>query len=262
VSDVVADLHVHTTASDGELALGDVADAARAAGLDAVALTDHDRYHPGLDAPVSDLGGVTAVRGVELRVETDRQRLDLLGYGLRETDALAAEIDRLQRDRIERAREMAALVETRLGVGLDLEFGPGVGRPHVARAVDASDAPLDYQGAFDDLVGDGGPCYVPRDVTGFDRGVDLLGEACAVVSLAHPFRSDDPRAALRRAADLDAVERYYPYGDGVDADDALVEGVAADHDLLLTGGSDAHDRTLGVAGLDGEAWATLRERLR
>jgi hypothetical protein len=257
--DLVADLHVHTTASDGELTVPELPAAAAAAGLDCVAVTDHDRYHPALSAPVTERDGLTVVHGLELRVDAGDRRVDLLGYGVRRTEALTAELDRLQRDRIERGREMIDRVETRLGVDLDLEPHTGVGRPHVARAVAATDAPYDYGDCFDGLIGAEDPCYVPRDLPTFEAGVDLLSDACAVVALAHPFRYDDPAAALELTAHLDAVERYYPYDDPVDA--SAVDAAVDAHDLLVTGGSDAHDATLGRAGLDRSTFAALQRRL-
>ncbi|WP_251328843.1 PHP domain-containing protein [Haloplanus pelagicus] len=257
--DVVADLHVHTPVSDGRLSLSALPGAARRAGVEVVAVTDHDRLHPGLDAPVIVRDGVTMIRGIELQVETATGRIDLLGYGAAETVALRAELDRLQRDRMCRARRMSERIEDRLGVELDVSFEPGVGRPHVARAVAESDAACDYAGAFDRLIGDDGPCYVPREVPSVERGIDLLSDACPVVSLAHPFRYADPDAALELAPELDAVERYYPYDAPVDTDrlDAVIEA----HDLLATGGSDAHDRRLGVAGLDAAAYARFASYL-
>ncbi|ERH12914.1 MAG: hypothetical protein J07HB67_01945 [halophilic archaeon J07HB67] len=89
----------------------------------------------------------------------------------------------------------------------------------------------------------------------------MLREACAVVGLAHPFRYDDPAAALALVADsdLDAVERFYPYGH--DPDLAPLEELIAEEELLRTGGSDAHDRTLGVAGPAGDDWASIRVAL-
>jgi predicted metal-dependent phosphoesterase TrpH len=66
---VIADLHVHTTNSDGGLELSELPSAARRAGLEAVAVTDHDRIHPDLDGPVTAMGGVTVVHGIELRVD-------------------------------------------------------------------------------------------------------------------------------------------------------------------------------------------------
>jgi len=257
--DVVADLHVHTTASDGRLTLSELPTAARRRGVDVVAVTDHDRLHPGLDAPVTALDGVTVIRGVELQVETESGRVDLLAYGVEKTPALRTELDRIQTDRVERARHMAARIEARLGVDLDVSFEPGVGRPHVARAVDESETDCNYAGAFDRFIGDDGPCYVSRDVPSVERGLDLLATAASVVSLAHPFRYADTEAALALAPDLDAIERYYPYDRPVDG--ARLDGVIERHDLLATGGSDAHDRRLGVAGLSATEYARIASRL-
>jgi len=256
---VIADLHVHTTASDGRLTVPELPAAARAAGVEVVAVTDHDRLHPTLDAPVTTYDGVTVIRGIELQVETATGHVDLLGYSVRETSGLRAELDRIQTDRIDRARRMTALVEDRLDVDLDVSFEPGVGRPHIARAVDESEADCDYAGTFDRFIGDAGPCYVSRDVPGVERGIDLLVDASAVVSLAHPFRYDDPAAALDLAADLDAVERYYPYGRPVD--ETRLDEVIETNGLLTTGGSDAHDRRLGRAGLAAPEYAHIASRL-
>ncbi|WP_251342064.1 PHP domain-containing protein [Haloplanus halophilus] len=257
--DVVADLHVHTPVSDGRLPLSALPAAARRAGVEAVAVTDHDRLHPDLGAPVTVREGVTVIRGIELQVETGWGRIDLLGYGVAETAALRAELDRLQADRIDRARRMTERIEDRLGVDLNVALEPGVGRPHVARAVEESDADCDYAGAFERFIGDDGPCYVPREVPSVDRGLELLGEACPVVSLAHPFRYADPDAALELAPRLDGIERYYPYEGPVD--EARLDEVIEAGDLLATGGSDAHDRRLGIAGLDAAGYERVASRL-
>lgn len=241
-----ADLHIHTTASDGTLEIESVPAAAKRAGIEWVAVTDHDCAHPDLSTPVTVRDGISIIRGIELRVETADQRLDLLGYGVEPTVELRAELDRLQADRVERAQTIIDRVESHTGVDLALNPQPGVGRPHIARAIAESNAPYDYQAAFDDLIGNGDPCYVPREITPADRGIDLLTDSCAVVGLAHPLRYDDPQTALELAADLDAVERYYPYGHAVDT--APVDRVIERYSLLATGGSDAHETTLGRAG--------------
>ncbi|MFW6435872.1 MAG: PHP domain-containing protein, partial [Halovenus sp.] len=236
---VVADLHVHTTVSDGRLELADVPAAARRAGVEVVAITDHDRIQPELDAPVLTRDGVTLLHGIELRVDAGQQKVDLLGYGVEPTPALERECERIQRNRVERARAIVDCVEDRLGVDLAIDLHPGVGRPHIARAIDDSDADLDYQTVFDTLIGDDGPCYVAREIPDFETGRELLGDACSVVGLAHPLRYGDPEHALGLTAELDAVERYYPYGR--DVDPTPVEAAIEEHDLLATGGSDAHD---------------------
>jgi len=256
---VVADLHVHTTNSDGQLTLGEIPAAASEAGVEVVAVTDHDRLHPELSAPVETLDGVTVVNGIELRVRADGHRVDLLGYGVSPTDELTALVGRLQDDRIERARAMLDCIEEETGVRPAVELKPGVGRPQIARAIADSPTGYTYDGAFEQLIGDDCPCYVARDIPTFEEGVAVLREACAVVGLAHPLRYGDPGAALALLDRLDAVERYYPYGGPVD--EGPVERARAEHDLLVTGGSDAHDRTLGRAGLDRGEYEQFRDAL-
>jgi hypothetical protein len=252
---VVADLHVHTTNSDGTLTLETLPQAAREAGVEVVAVTDHDRLHPDLSAPVQTVDDITVIHGIELRVEREDRRVDLLGYGAEATPRLQNLVDRIQRNRIQRGREIIENVEAHLGVDLDVEPREGVGRPHIARAIERSDADLDYQGAFDELIGNDGPCYVRRDVPTFSEGVKTLTDACSVVGLAHPFRYGDPEWALSLTEYLDAVECWYPYGRSVDTD--LLEETVERFGLLRTGGSDAHEETLGVAGLDRGAFAAF-----
>jgi len=252
---VVADLHVHTTNSDGSLTLETLPSAAERAGVSTVAITDHDRFHPKLETPVARFDGITVVHGIELRVDAGFERVDLLGYGVLPTDSLRELTERLQTNRIERGRAIIERVETRLGVELPVEPREGLGRPHIARAIE-SVSEYSYQDAFDELIGDGCPCYVARDIPSFETGGDVLADACGLVSLAHPFRYDDPEAALELCADLDAVERFYPYGREIDT--RLLDRAIERHDLLVTGGSDAHDETLGLTGLDRDDYRRFR----
>lgn len=258
---VFADLHVHTENSDGVFSLSEIPTAARDAGVGAVAVTDHDRLHPDLSTPVSVLAGVTVVHGIELRVETSDGRVDLLGYGVSPTPALDAELERLQEDRVERARTIVERIEAECDVELDVDLHPGVGRPHIAHAIEAHpDIPYDFSGAFEHLIGGNGPCYVARDVTPFEDAVPLLQDACGLVSLAHPHRYSDLDHALDLARELDGIERQYPYDRPVD--NRRIDAVIDEHDLVATGGSDAHDRTLGRAGLSKSEYRRFRSAVR
>lgn len=264
---VHADLHVHTDLSDGTLSLSEVPAVATKAGVSVVGVTDHDRFHPGFDAPIEERDGIVLVRGIELRVETPEQRVDLLGYGVEPTEDLKAETERLQANRIERGRSIVDCLESRLGVTLDVSLEEGIGRPHIARAVTEHPA-TDYdriEAVFDELIGDEESCFVPREVPNVERGLSLLRDATAFVGLAHPFRYPDPGTALELCADLDAVERYYPYdrpvGHDSTVDDGELDRVIEAHDLLATGGSDAHGRELGTAGLSEAEWERVAARL-
>lgn len=255
---VVADLHVHTTNSDGTLTLSALPEAAAQADVDVVAITDHDRIHPDLPTPVAHIDGLTVVHGIELRVDTGDERVDLLGYGVERTDALESLVESLQSDRIERGRRIIDCIEDHLGVELPLEPRAGLGRPHIARAVtEVTD--YEYGEVFEELIGDDCPCYVARDIPSFEEGRSVLKEACGLVGLAHPYRYDAPENALALCAELDAVERFYPYGREVDTEglDRAIER----HDLIATGGSDAHEETLGKAGLDREDYRRFRAGL-
>jgi len=256
----VADLHVHTTNSDGTMTLHEVPRAARAAGIGIVAITDHERLHSELDTPTDDLDGVTTIHGIELRVETDAGQVDLLGYGVEPTPELAREIDRLQADRVERGHAIVDCAEDRLSADLPIDPAAGIGRPDIARAV-ADVTEYDYQGAFEEVIGRGCPCFVARNLPNFERGAGLLAESCGLVSLAHPLRYGDPAAALEltESEHIGGVERFYEYGRSVDV--SPVERAIERHDLVPTGGSDAHDDVLGRAGLDREAFDRVAERL-
>ncbi|MFC6905492.1 PHP domain-containing protein [Halalkalicoccus tibetensis] len=257
---VHADLHAHTTASDGSMTLAELPAAARAAGVAVVAITDHDRPHPELEGPVTEREGVTLVRGIELRVDSAEGAVDLLGYGVRTTPELEGLVERIQGDRIERGREIIRRVEGLLGVELDLAPAAGLGRPHIARAIaEHPESGYDYEEAFAELIGADCPCYVPREIPGFERGVEVLNGSCSLVGLAHPFRYPDPEAALSLTDELDCVERHYPYGRSVDTD--LLDRAIEEYGLLATGGSDAHDDRLGRAGLSEEEYRAIQERL-
>lgn len=258
---VVADLHVHTTNSDGEMELTEVPRVATDAGVSVVCITDHDRSNPELSTPVTHVGGVTVIHGIELRVDVGEYRVDLLGYGLSPTDALEQEVDRLQTNRVERGREIVERIEDRLGVTLDVDLSAGIGRPHIARATAAA-TDYEYGEVFEELIGNDCPCYVPREVTDLETGLDLLADACGLVGLAHPFRYPDPEAALELCAHeaIGAAERWYPYGHEVDT--GLLDRTIERYDLVPTGGSDAHDHTLGQAGLDRAAYRRFRGEVR
>lgn len=251
---VVADLHVHTTRSDGTVSPSRLASVAATAGLEAVAITDHDRLPP-FDAPFRQSAGTTVIAGIELRVAANAVgRVDLLGLGVRHTEALASATARLQRERIERARRMVTRLEAALDVTLEVDLDDGVGRPHLARAV-ADTTDLDYQEVFERYIGEDGPCYEPRSVPTFDRGRRLLADAAAVVVLAHPLRYDDPMLALELVAELDGYEAVYPYDEGVDRRPL---SRLTDAGLLTTGGSDAHSAdAIGRCGLGREEFAPV-----
>lgn len=252
MNNIVADLHVHTTESDGTTDPSRIPTLARENDLDFIALTDHDTHHE-LEQPVVSRGGVNVISGIELRVELEEvgERVDLLGYGVTSTDKLDSVVNSVRNNRKKRAEEIVRRIEEETGAELDFEPTVSTGRPHIARAVEQNDQiPYDYGGAFDNLIGSDNYCYVSREIPSFERGVKVLKESTLCVSLAHPYRYSNVDEIVQIAERLDAIECNYLYSEGVETGD-LPDNKAEEFDIGVTGGSDAHEpSSIGSCGLD------------
>lgn len=241
-----ADLHTHTTASDGRLAPADLVRKAHAAGLAALSITDHDTVDAYAEAqPVADALGLDLVPGVELSANVDGRDVHLLGYGFDpENAALRAHLARYQAERVGRAEAIVAKL-TALGHPVPMErvreiAGDGViARPHVARALVEAGHVETTQDAFARFLGEDAPAFVPKGTAGPEELAALVHAAGGVIVLAHPaeFVSLDLLARLLRAG-LDGVETVHPmHGDGLTKH---WRAVARRHGLFETGGSDYH----------------------
>jgi len=246
------DLHTHSSASDGtEPAEVVVAQAARA-GLDVVALTDHDTY-AGWPAAVAAATehGVAVVRGIEVSCSHKGISIHLLGYlpdpGHHGLDRELARARESRVTRIERMVErMAAdgipvtLEEVRAQAGADTTMG----RPHIADALVASGFVRDRAEAFADILRNGSRYYVSHYAPDPVRAVELVRAAGGVPVMAHPFANrrgwtvgDDVIEAMAHAglAGLEAAHRDHSEDERVHA-----EALAARLGLFTTGSSDYH----------------------
>lgn len=252
---VYADLHSHTTVSDGETNSKDIVKIANRAGLDALAITDHDRINPLLDEKLEVIDGIDVVNGIELRVTTQEdEQIDLLGYGVRTTERLIQLTERIQENRIERAEKMIDLIEDETGVRLEYKPQSNTGRPHIARAIEDNDSlEYEYEDAFETLIGNECPCYTQRESPSFQKGLSVLNDAASFVSLAHPYRYNSPRNVLKHSKQLDGVECQYPYeskGFPINIETDLAFLATEWFDLTITGGSDSHKPdTIGAEGI-------------
>lgn len=257
------DLQSHSTVSDGELAPADVVAAAAAAGVELLALTDHDQVD-GVDAAVAAgrEQGVRVVPAVELSVLDDGGRgdLHLCGYLIdHHHPELRQTLRACRADRASRADHMADALEA---CGLQVDRAPlhargasgaAVGRPHLAEAVLAH--PANAQRLADEGLHDSGavieayliygkPGFVPRPAPTMKEGIALIHETGGVAVWAHPFWDVDGDDAVRGSIDrfaeygLDGVEAFYT------AHSEAQTRVAVEHcikrGLLSTGSADFH----------------------
>ncbi|SDC64356.1 PHP domain-containing protein [Streptomyces prasinopilosus] len=245
------DLHTHSTASDGTDSPADLVRAARAAGLDVVALTDHDTTRGHAEALAALPPGLTLVTGAELSCRYDGISMHMLAYLFDpEEPALLAERELVRDDRVPRARGMIAKLNE-LGVPVTWEqvariAGDGsVGRPHIATALVELGVVETVNDAFTrEWLADGGRAHMTKHETDPFEALRLIKGAGGVAVFAHPAASKRgrtvPESALAElaAAGLDGIEV-----DHMDHDPdtrARLRGLAKELGLLVTGSSDYH----------------------
>jgi 3',5'-nucleoside bisphosphate phosphatase len=252
------DLQSHSVHSDGALTAAAVVAAAAAAGVELLALSDHDTVDGVPEAQVAAREhGVRLVPAVELSsVDPLGEDLHILGYGIDPADAgLADRLDAFRADRRARIERMASALEE-LGWNLDHSRFADLdapGRPHLAAAAFHHPANADRvsEERFEDssalLVAyliPGAPAYRPRTIPTVADAVDAIHDAGGVAVWAHPFWDVDAgpevEAALRRFAEggMDGVEAFYiEHGE---RQTHLLCDLAEELDLLTTGSADFH----------------------
>lgn len=263
------DLHTHSTASDGTTPPGDLVVAARAAGLDVVALTDHDTTAGVAAAAAALPAGLTLLPGAEISCFSagpggTRISLHLLAYlfDRAEPDFRAAR-QKVRAHRVTRAERM---IERLAADGHAVTWervtqlaGGTIGRPHVAQAlVEQGLVPTVADAFTRDWIGHGGHYYVPKLELDVFAAIPLVRRAGGVPVFAHPKAvrrgpvvGDDVIAAMARCG-LAGLEVDHPDHDSPTR--AHLRGLAADLGLVVTGSSDFHGGNKPV-GLGAETTA-------
>jgi hypothetical protein len=275
------DLHLHTTVSDGALRPEELVKAASVAGIQVMAVTDHDSVDGIRDAEraASDLP-IQVIPGIEVSASLDGDDVHVLGYFLDPGDRVLREaLSRLQEGRVAQAGSM---VERLAEMGWPLDWarvmaiaqGGSVGRPHIARALIERGYVGSVDEAFSRFLRRGGPGYVEGQKLLPQEAVSLIKKAGGVPSLAHPIivGASDYRLDLDRLlpvmveAGLEGIEAYYKgYTPEITA---FLFGLASRYRLVPTGGSDFHgggvvaDAALGAVEVPWETVERLRDRQR
>ncbi|MEV6109815.1 PHP domain-containing protein [Streptomyces sp. NPDC051940] len=245
------DLHAHSTASDGTDTPGELVVNARAAGLDVVAITDHDTTAGHGPAEEALPAGLTLVTGAELSCRMDGVSLHMLAYLFDPHEQeFARERDLVRNDRVRRAQAMTDKLVA-LGTGitwervLEIAAGGSVGRPHVASALLEAGVIGSIDEAFTgEWLGSGGRAYVSKHELDPFEAIRLVKAAGGVTVFAHPQAVKRGRVVSENAiaelaaAGLDGIEVDHTDHDAPTRD--RLRGLAADLGLLATGSSDYH----------------------
>jgi predicted metal-dependent phosphoesterase TrpH len=254
-----ADLHIHSTASDGRLTPAEVVQEAARRGLKFMALTDHDTVEgiAPAKAAVQSFPGLRLIPGVEISTDLPQGEAHVLGYFIDYTGKeLVETLERFRNSRLKRAQGMVAKLD-KLGVHLDWQrveqiAGDSImGRPHIAQAMLEKGYIDSFKQAFTDYIGRDGPAYVEREKLTPAEAVALIIKARGLAVLAHPFTVGEPEAMIieLKAAGMVGIETYYDNYTPEQVDQ--LAKLAQKHNLIATGGSDFHGIDSGESVIGG-----------
>lgn len=245
------DLHTHSSASDGTQSPAQVVGSGAEAGLDVLALTDHDTTSGWAEAAAAARHhGIGLVRGIEISCQHEGISIHLLGY-LQDPSApaLLAELERSRTSRQGRARRIVELLSRDVplrwdDVAAQIHPGATIGRPHIADAMVAKGIVASRGAAFATYLAGGSPYYVSHYAPDPVAAVRLVRQAGGVAVMAHPFASvrgrvvSDEVIAAMAAAGMAGLEVHHrdhrpdQVRHGLDLAGAL--------GLFVTGSSDYH----------------------
>lgn len=261
-----ADLHTHTTTSDGLKTPETLVSEAARAGLLCLAITDHDTTDglcSGMQAG-RDLG-VRIIPGIEINTQWGREEIHLLGYYVDyEQDWLQKVLLRIRDARSYRGEGMVDKLNALYGLDITFEEvqqeagGAAIARPHIARVMVRKGYTKDVSEAFDRYLGTDSPVYVERFQLTPEDGIDVIQRAGGVAVLAHPGLLPNPKLVDQiMNAGIQGLEVYH--SKHTKAQTQYFQGLCRRHGLLTTGGSDWHGEAveggpaLGRWGVDKDA---------
>lgn len=242
----IADLHVHTTFSDGQFTPEKVVEKAIEKGLGAIAITDHDcvdGIEPAIKAARGT--GLEVVPGIEISAAAEDVEIHILGYYIdHKCPALIKTLHGMRERRVARIKEMIKRLEEK---GIKIPEGKvfsasaegTIGRMHLARAMVSESVAATVREVFDKYIGDGRPFHVKHERLEYDEAIKIIRKAGGVPVLAHPGNmGKDEYIPLYVKAGLRGIEVYHSEHRAATARKYAV--IAEDNGLIMTGGSDCH----------------------
>ena len=269
-----ADLHLHTTYSDGFFPTRDVVRQARHAGLSIISITDHD--HTGAIDEAIAAGnelGVSIIPGVELSATLNEQDIHILGYFFDHKNREL--LDYLSFFRTERVKRAERIVKKLNSMNIPLSFeavlrqaGTGaVGRPHIASALLEEGLTDTYHEAFFKYIGFGKPAYEQKYQLSPREAIALIASTGGLSFIAHPGNNLDEKALLALIDEgVDGIEVIHPSHSPERV--AHYKGIVSEYFLLASGGSDFHGGkrndhdVLGTFSITADEVQMMRHRLR
>lgn len=263
-----ADLHIHTTASDGRFSCEEVLERAQASHLQAIAITDHDSVENVERAiALTSESDLEIISGMELSAVDYGQDIHILGYLMDIHDVHLQEmLDAFREARYTRAQKMVLNLNA---IGVDLKFetvlkqagSAPIGRPHIAGAMVEEELVYTFDEAFAKYLNFESPTYVHKMEITVRRAVDIIHDAGGVAILAHPGTLDNPDEIIAKLIPqgIDGIEVYHPEHNHERIKHYLE--LTRQYGVLVTGGSDSHGSQSKRNAIGGStvSYASVRE---
>lgn len=273
-----ADLHCHTTSSDGSESAEKVIMLAKQAGLSALSITDHDTvaaYETAI--PAAKQQNIILIPGIEFSTVLQQTSVHILGYGFRvDHSAILSLCNKHTERRKNRNLEMLECLKKH---GMSLEYedltdaipmelalpGRSIGRPHIAFALVKKGYVETLKEAFERYIGEGRPCFVQGASFSVDDTIDAIHQAKGIAVIAHPHLIKKTEI-LKELLDknFDGIECYYGRFPATAHERWLK--IAKYKNWLITGGSDFHgnakpNQNLGCSWIGQEPFQAILDCL-
>jgi predicted metal-dependent phosphoesterase TrpH len=270
-----ADLHMHTTESDGRLSPRELFARAKEKGLDIISITDHDTCKKGDEFKrLAKEFGIQYIPGIELSTLYKGKSVHVLGY-FKDDSYLDQEMleyyDAIKLGRETRAKTFIENLKTYYNIHityqdiLDVSHGI-IARPHIAKAIMANYPEYAHNEIFNRFIGDHTLAYVPSTEKTTREGIDLLRRHNAVIVLAHPKLLKPHIHDDVLALDFDGIEAIYGLNNKEEMD--FYKKIAEERKLIITAGSDYHGipndtdhKDLGYVTLEGDDLEKFLDKL-
>lgn len=242
-----ADLHLHSTASDGKLSAKELINEARKANINVIALTDHDTVGGIDEAKIYSVSqGIKLIPGIELSANYNNESIHVLGYfkdNSYKNKSFQNTLQSLTDYRQYRAEKIVSNLEKYFSIKLNYDkiaesVNEVIGRPHIAKAIIESGYDYSWEYIFKNFLSESSPAYVPKKNLTINEAIALLRTVNAIVVLAHPVLIKKTSIQELIEFSFDGIEAIYPLNRKEDTE-SFIE-LSKINNKLITAGSDFH----------------------
>lgn len=254
-----ADLHIHSSYSDGNLLPEEIIDIAKKQGIKYIAITDHDTIDSQYISK-KEYEGINIIPGIEFSTEYNDLEIHILGYFIDiDNENIKNAVDRLKKKRIERTKEIIErLKKHNIYLEMDdiaIDKNCNMGRAHIANAMISKGYVHTFKEAFSKYLMKGKPAYVNGDKLTYKETLEIINNSGGIAVLAHPgkvYRSLEVENMIKelKCYGLKGIEVYHPSHSKEQIN--MFYNFSKKYKLLLTGGSDFHGLSNGESSIGTE----------